>query len=1001
MKKMSNLFKRRFGRHRRSGPPGIDAELWMKRIQESGLLPLKSLTPCPADGVPSYLAATGTGEFENGEKVVIGFAPRTGGDAWLAAMALATQIHVAGGFAGQVIAIAPQWYIPGRKRLTLLGNTPFQCRAIAAPTLAEGNADVEMPPADETTGLSVHLVAGQLFAPEARDLFQRAAFALVGIAAKYDGAVRGIGRAVELVVMARRVAALRGNDDGIALEFFLPHKSVERVSEGSLPSLLDKLESIVRKRTGDRNVRNGEEGFRARTMPAVLNLAQLRCVQRWPLGGAEQDAIDFAGVDARGRVVVAALRRRLNLKDLGAILDAVIALHPAFPHLFVSVEPPLAFDAPRLLLATEQCDAVVRRVLAALNLDVAYVELRNVESANVQASYAAQVALPVPPMPTGVFASAAATAVPVAASQTSATKPEVLRAESKDAELRSAAMSGLTPDSVVASDVRDAGEGEFVPAGGTAGVASNGESNGSGAESRRSRRGRRGQRGRNRRENVSREEGAATDVVAATVAGAAAIAALDAGASATGENFESLDFGELDEDLNHEAARPSRSSRRSRRGRRGRSRRDDRSADGERADASDGDFEESAEAQSRVHTRASVEAGIESGRFLTLSPDELDFSDSDTELEIEEDGTPALSEIEEDVTSEESAARTRVAPVESDASALSEDEEAAQERPRNVAIVAHADRNSVAAALLIARDARTVDGFWVYEQADLMTFFRGVATDLREDTPIFVVGFTASPARETIQTAALYSGRLHWFDHHEWPPEDLDAMRSAIGADRVHVEAGIDSTLPSVLHYCSRRSRFSDKLVDLIVARFSEHDYVNWGRLWWWRLGEIAKKTGDRRADIDSLLAGRPSDLAKEAERCDLPPLPTELDYAASRDFRLVHFGGYTLALVPVPTDQDLYLVARIVRERYGAAISLAWYEGSDVLVLAGDEQLGKPPLNFVALAEHITSKFAWVDALDMSDYVARFKAHEVWTRSERRESLIAEIAMGRTILEG
>ena len=81
---------------------------------------------------------------------------------------------------------------------------------------------------------------------------------------------------------------------------------------------------------------------------------------------------------------------------------------------------------------------------------------------------------------------------------------------------------------------------------------------------------------------------------------------------------------------------------------------------------------------------------------------------------------------------------------------------------RRCAIVAHADRNSIMAAILLARDVRLVEGFWIYPQEDLMTFFRGVATDLRDDTPIWVVGFRAHPARDSLQAASLH-----------WEPDEL------------------------------------------------------------------------------------------------------------------------------------------------------------------------------------------------------------------------------------
>jgi hypothetical protein len=199
------------------------------------------------------------------------------------------------------------------------------------------------------------------------------------------------------------------------------------------------------------------------------------------------------------------------------------------------------------------------------------------------------------------------------------------------------------------------------------------------------------------------------------------------------------------------------------------------------------------------------------------------------------------------------------------ASAAAEDggEVRAEERglPRGrVAIVAHADRESIVAAVLLAREMRQLEGVWIYPQEDLMTFFRGVATDLRDDTPIYLLGFAAKPARDAIQAANLYQGRLVWFDHHEWPPEDLGAMRAALGESYAQVSPGSGSVLPLVLPHCGRRSRFSDKLVELATGRFSQHDFERWGRVWWQRLGQSAQegrapggaRAADRRATFDS-----------------------------------------------------------------------------------------------------------------------------------------------------
>jgi hypothetical protein len=72
-----------------------------------------------------------------------------------------------------------------------------------------------------------------------------------------------------------------------------------------------------------------------------------------------------------------------------------------------------------------------------------------------------------------------------------------------------------------------------------------------------------------------------------------------------------------------------------------------------------------------------------------------------------------------------------------------------------------------------------VEGIWVYPQAELMTFFRSVATDLHEQTPIMSSGSRPRPRGVIIQTASL-ADRIAWFDHHDCPPEDLESLRAAI-----------------------------------------------------------------------------------------------------------------------------------------------------------------------------------------------------------------------------
>jgi hypothetical protein len=280
-----------------------------------------------------------------------------------------------------------------------------------------------------------------------------------------------------------------------------------------------------------------------------------------------------------------------------------------------------------------------------------------------------------------------------------------------------------------------------------------------------------------------------------------------------------------------------------------------------------------------------------------------------------------------------------------------------------------------------------------------MTFFRSVATDLRDDVTIMVVGFHSS--RDAIQAASLYANRLEWYDTREWPPEDLAALKSAVGDDFVDVHAGLDSTMPLVLPRCSRRSRFSDKLVDLVGARFTEHDFQRWGRLWWWRLGEVASRPGEHKNELQPLLTGRPSELAASARKAETPPPPSEVAYVGGRDFRIVHFGGLSMVVVDLPPEHDRALAGRVARERYGAHLSFTRHQGDGLVILGAHDALTARPLDAVAMAEHLAEKHEWVIGLPMADHVARFRIEGLEAHPERLETVISEIGMGRSILEG
>jgi hypothetical protein len=485
----------------------------------------------------------------------------------------------------------------------------------------------------------------------------------------------------------------------------------------------------------------------------------------------------------------------------------------------------------------------------------------------------------------------------------------------------------------------------------------------------------------------------------------------------SGNRYDEVSIFDMDDDSNSEAGgRPSRRGRR--RNRRSRSAGSDEASVREEPE-SPSDAPSAAEQDSESGPRSSRGRGRSRGgkRAAALAPEreKLPEDDADADADLADLLIPQIADVEEpsltpqlvydDDTGEPALAAAAETAPPADAIAAEEAEakpESAPRRPRRrAAFVVHADRRSLIAGVLLARDVRLVEGIWVYPQAELMTFFRSVATDLHEQTPIYVVGFTASPARDTIQAASLYADRISWFDHHDWPPEDLESLREAIGGEQVIVMPGAESSIPTVLTQRNRRSRFSDKIVELTTGRFSQHDYERWGRVWWERLGAAAAKPGERRADINPLLVGRPSDLAKEAVEAATPPPPPELEFVASRDFRLVHFGGYRMIVVPTPPEFDVHLAARIARERYGAQLSLAFTEGEEVVILGGDESSSGRNLDLMSMAAHVATKHDWIESSQSEDYVARVRIRDLAANPDRLNDVIGEIAMGRSILEG
>jgi hypothetical protein len=944
--------RRRFGRRsRRDGAAErapIDAARICERLLEGGVVEASALEPldATAEGIPDNSAIVARGRSGEDEELLVGFAPRAAGDALLAVLAVAARLAQDEGFSGEALAVAPRWSTTARRRLALVGELPFRFRAVLAPALDEQAGGLVDPEPLETPPLSPDQVAGQLVRPADRELFARAAAALQGLASKHGGAVRGAGRAVELVVLARRVAELRADEGGVLLHILFPQKSSTRLGGDGLSEAFDRLEGDLRRRLNDRRTRDGEEGLRARAIPLIAAAQSLRAAVAWPIappaGGSEAEVLDLAGVDAEGRCVVGAARERVDLETLGAILDAAASLRASLPALLAHAGPPLRLDAPRLVLAAQEFAPAVRRVLPLLALPHELLELlfdrsRNLSVASIGAGEAA-------------------------ASRAASVAREEPPAREEGPTARSEGRGGA-PD----------------------------------------RRGRGRRRGRRRRPG-SREAGESGDEEREEEGEEAG------GARSERPAFEELSFFDLEDDA--DAARGEGDEGASRR-RRGRSRRRRRGGRGRGDDGSDDEASprgpaagSESGAGARVDAAEAIEGAPESDEgddeepLARLVEDLPDFEEVaepryDEDEEEAEEGDPELERL---ALEREKRRRARLAKAQPEPEVP-----APPPRPprRRAALVVHADRDSILAGILLARDIRLLEGFWIYPQSELMTFFRSVATDLREEAPIYVVGFTPSPARDVVQAAALYRDRLTWFDHHDWPPEDLLALRQAIGEEAVHLTPGAGSSLPAVLTLSTRRSRFSDKLVDLGAARFTQHDYERWGGLWWRRLSDLAGKSGERRHALDPLLIGRPSDLAREAARAPRPPTPEELRYVSERDFRLVYFAGYSLVVVDAPAELDLHLCARIARERYGAPLSLASVPGEELVVLAGDELSGRRSLDLGSLVDHLAAKLEWVEALPDDDHVARFRVRDLASHPERLDEVIGEIAMGRSILEG
>ncbi len=974
--------RRRGGGDRPDGPTPVDAARWLGRIRDEGVLPGCRLEPIAHDDVPEHLAAMGRGEAEDGSPIVVTVSPRSAGDALLAGLATAARLNEEDGFAGTLYVVAPDWSLAARRRLGIVrAELPYTLRPLAAPKLAEREIGVEAEDAIEPVVLSLHQVAARIQDAAARALFQRATGALEGLASKHGGTLRGTAQTVELVILARRVAELRCEASSVSLVTLQPQRSVAPLTSEALAGALDGLEGQIRRRLNDRKPRDGEDGMRTRLLPLFATACAIRDIVSWPLGGSDHDEIDLVGLDGSGHPIVAAARNAVTLSGVGSFLDAVQSLRLVMPAVLAGAQPPVRLEGPRLVLAGESFSPGAVRALTGIALAHSLFEIRSERDESYSLA----------PIGTAEAMQSMRDRTPrrrrpgrggrpefeTGAPETEAPVQEPERSEPREPEeeAETLELEGPGPD-------------------GSSHEARREEAGGRGRSRRRGRR-----RGRGRPDSDS-------DPEARTASQPEVREVAEPAARPRFEEVSLFDLEDGDDAPDDGAgggggAAGAARRRRGRGGRRGRRGGGGAESGGGRSDSREGSAGDDDGPPAGPDRAAAGPSAAPEEEEDDFAYDALSEALSELPEELEAGPAPVEVEEEEDEDEREVDQRSRERHRRSSAAKAPEVEPEPPRPPRRRAvIVARADRDSLLAAILLARDIRLLEGLWLYPQSELMGFFREVATDLNDDVPIHVVGFAPSPVIDVLQAASLYRNRISWFDHHGWAPEDDIALKQALGHDSVHHTPGTGSSLPAVLETSTRRSRFTDKLVDLATGRFTQHDFERWGRLWWWRLGEIAQKRGDVRHDVADLLTGRPSDLAKEASRAETPPIPEEVAYVSGRDFRLVHFVGYAMVVADAPEGHDLHLVGRIARERYASQLSLTYYAKGDLFLFAGEELTGRRVLDFTGLVDHLANKLDWVTALPNGDHVARFRIEGFAAHPTRLDEVIGEIAMGRSILE-
>jgi len=264
-----------------------------------------------------------------------------------------------------------------------------------------------------------------------------------------------------------------------------------------------------------------------------------------------------------------------------------------------------------------------------------------------------------------------------------------------------------------------------------------------------------------------------------------------------------------------------------------------------------------------------------------------------------------------------------------------------------------------------------------------------------KNVDLLLVGLTAQPTPyEVIQAAQLFRGRLEWFENHSWPIEDIERLRDAIGRESIVFDPDAVSSLAPVVQVTQRRSRFTDKLIDLAGRRLSEADMEKWGYRVVGLLQRLVEQEGEHRSEITPVLSGKPASLP-EGEGI----YTQEHEWVREHDARVVHFGEYQMVVLQVPSALDAEEVGRRSRLETGARLSLACRENDDLIALGCNDE--KRHLNVLGLLERISTRVPWARVASGGDRVARLRVPTLADHPERIETLVREIVRHRSILYG